>query len=114
MPGSFDKELTIDEHKCLTPAGPLGLAPGETVSRLDIWVFQKGARVNPDEVAAACVAFLPGPFQGERWKANPDPNNDHFGEGFEPGPAIGMGLMVKKNEKEETIVEQWRKDITLK
>ena len=121
MPGSFDDVQTIvvhkghnKSHKCLSPEGPLG-APGETVERLDIWVFQKGARdPNSDEVAAACVAFLERPFTGDRWKANPDPEKDHFGEGFEPGPATGIGLMVRKDKEGKTIVEQWEKKLELK
>ena len=54
MPGSFDKEMRI-EHGCLKPSGPLGLADGETVLRLDFWIIQDGA---------ACMGFLPGP-EGE-------------------------------------------------
>jgi hypothetical protein len=80
--------------------------------RLDIWVFQKGAHVE-SKVAAACVAFLRDPFSGAKWMTTPDPNDDHFGVEFEPGPAVGMGLMVKKNENGEKIVEQWRTPIQL-
>ena len=54
MPGSFDKEMTI-EHGCLKPGGPLGLADRERVLRLDFWILQDGA---------ACMGFLPGP-EGE-------------------------------------------------
>jgi hypothetical protein len=32
---------------------------------------------------------------------------------FEPGPPVGMGLMVKKNATGEPIVEQWSTDIRL-
>lgn len=103
MPGSFDEELTIDEHRCLTPKGPLGLDPGDTALRLDIWIFQR---------RAACMAFLLGPA-GARWEMSPDPDDDHFGKGFEPGGAVGMGLMVKKNAMGEPIVEQWTTSITL-
>ena len=52
MPGSFDNPLTINAHGCLTPSGPLGLAEGERVLRLDIWIFQD---------RAGCIAFLPSP-----------------------------------------------------
>ena len=103
MPGSFDEELTIDEHGCLTPSGPLGLAAGETVLRLDIWIFQD---------RAACMGFLLGP-EGDRWTMNPDPHDDHFGERFQPGAATGMGLMIKKNAMGQAIVEQWDRHITL-
>jgi hypothetical protein len=110
MPGSFDSPLMINAQGCLTPSGPLGLAAGETVLRLDIWIWQD---------RAACMAFLPGP-EGEmderppgRWTMTPDPDEDHFGEMFQPGPAIGMGLMVKKNAKGEVIVEQWNRPILL-
>jgi hypothetical protein len=112
MPGSFDAVLPINDHGCLSPSGPTGLAPGETGLRLDIWVFQKGAHVE-SKVAAACVAFLRDPFSGAKWMTTPDPNDDHFGVEFEPGPAVGMGLMVKKNENGEKIVEQWRTPIQL-
>jgi hypothetical protein len=103
MPGSFDKELTI-EHGCLKPRGPLGLAEGETALRLDIWIFQDDA---------ACMGFLLGPA-GTIWEIDPDPKDDHFGEKFKPGAAIGMGLMIKKNAMGEAIVEQWNRPITLK
>lgn len=53
MPPNFDNVLTIDEHECLSPAGPLELEPGETVLRLDAWVLQPGG---------ACMAFLLGPL----------------------------------------------------
>lgn len=116
MPGSFDNPLTIDEHGCLTPSGPLGLADGERVLRLDIWIFQD---------RAACMDFLLGP-EGEAptpglderpppgtWTMKPDPQSKHVGEGFQPGAAIGMGLMVKKNAERQVIVEQWNVPIDL-
>ena len=103
MPGSFDKELTIDKHGCLTPSGRLALAAGETVLRLDIWIFQD---------RAGCMGFLIGP-EGDCWTMSPDPHDDHFGERFQPGGAIGMGLMIKKNAMGQAIVEQWNRPITL-
>ena len=109
MGASFDDVLTIDKHECLSPAGPTGLTPGETMVRLDVWVFQKG-----DDGRGACVAFKPGPFQGERWTTNPDPHDNHFGLGFRPGEATGMGLMVWKSAGGETIVDQWSKKLQLK
>jgi hypothetical protein len=109
MPGSFDKEMMI-EHGCLKPSGPLGLADGERVLRLDFWILQDGA---------ACMGFLPGP-QGEmdevppgRWTITQDLRANHFGKEFETGAAIGMGLMVKQNAKGEKIVEQWDRPINL-
>jgi hypothetical protein len=103
MPPNFDEELTIDEHGCLTPKGPLDLATGETALRLDIWIFQG---------RAACMGFLRNPT-GDRWTLNPDPHEDHFGDPFRPGAAIGMGLLVKKNASDQAVVEQWNKPITL-
>jgi hypothetical protein len=109
MPGSFDEELMIDEHGCISPAGPLKLKDGETVLRLDVWVFQR----RDDGTGGACVAFKPGPFKGERWTTNPDPHDDHFGEGFQPGTATGMGLMVS-DKGGQKFVFQWGENITLK
>jgi hypothetical protein len=112
MPGSFDKELTIDEHGCLKPRGPLELAEGEEVLRLDIWVFQD---------RAACMDFLLGPEGGQlfvqgqradRWTMNPDPHDDHFGEMFQPGAATGMGLMVSRRAG-QTRAFQWTEEILL-
>ena len=37
--------------------GPLDLEPGETVLRLDAWVFQK---------SGACMTFVPGPFRWDK------------------------------------------------
>ena len=37
----------------------------------------------------------------------------HFGQVFQPGAAIGMGLMVKENANKEKIVEQWNRPINL-
>jgi hypothetical protein len=108
MGASFDDTLPINKHGCLSPSGPTGLVDGETGLRLEIWVFQKGARVE-SEVAAACVAVLRDPFLGAEWMTTPA-DDAHFGVEFEPGQAIGMGLMVKKNEQGEKIVEQWSRD----
>jgi hypothetical protein len=103
MPASFDTPLTINPNGCLTPAGPLGVAAGETGLRLDIWIFQD---------RAACMASLLSP-QGGRWTMNPDPQRDHFGDMFQPGPATAMGLLVKKNTAGQNVVEQWSRPITL-
>jgi hypothetical protein len=111
MTGSFDDTLPINNHGCLSPSGPTGLVDGETGLRLEIWVFQQGAHVE-SKVAAACVAFLGDPFSGAKWMTTPA-DDAHFGVEFEPGPAVGMGLMVKENENGEKIVEQWSTRIQL-
>ncbi|WP_119302018.1 hypothetical protein [Dongia deserti] len=103
MPPNFDDKLTINDHGCLTPKGPLGLAADETALRLDIWIFQD---------RAACMGFLLNPT-GATWTINSDPHEDHFGNPFQPGAAIGMGLLVKKNTAGQAIVEQWNRPITL-
>lgn len=102
--GKFDDPLTIHANDgCLTPSGPLGLAAGETGLRLDIWVFQG---------SAACMAFQRNPV-GDRWEMHPAPPDDHVGDRFQPGPAIGMGLLVKRDAQGQKIVEQWSTFITL-
>jgi hypothetical protein len=110
--GKFDDVLTINHHGCLSPAGPLGLAAGETVLRFDIWVFQQ------DRVA--CIAFLPSPQgeilpdlpppapqEGGRWKMNPDPDDNHFGKPFQPGAALGTALLVKRVDATGLIIVEW-------
>jgi hypothetical protein len=121
MPGhGFDDPLTITNDGCLTPSGPLGLAvAGETLLRLDIWVYQPGR--------AACMGFLPGP-QGQilpdpplpapqtgwKWTMNPDPHDNHFGKPFQAGAALGIGLSVKRVDATgQIIVEQWSTPINL-
>ena len=105
MPGhAFDDPLMIHPNDgCLTPSGPLGLAAGETGLRLDIWVFQG---------RAACMAFQRNPA-GTSWEMHPAPPDDHVGDMFQPGPAIGMGLLVKTDAHGQKIVEQWTSFITL-
>jgi hypothetical protein len=104
MPGGrFDDELTINDHGCLTPAGPLALAPGETPVRLDVWVFQEGG---------ACVAVQHDFPNSSRWTANPDPKADHTGAKFMPGAATGMALLVY-TAAGQTKTFQWDEDITL-
>ena len=37
-----------------------------------------------------------------RWMTTPDPgDDDHFGVEFEPGPAVGMRLMVGKTRRRD-------------
>jgi len=104
MPGSFDRQMTIHaDDGCLTPRGPTGLEASETGLRLDIWIYQDGA---------ACMAFQLNP-SGPRWEMNPKPPNDHPGDRFQPGAAIGKGLMVKKDSAGQVIVEQWDRPINL-
>jgi hypothetical protein len=110
MTASFDDELLIDEHGCLSPAGPLDLKPGETAVRLDAWVFQM---FNDGKDSACAAVQLDFPVPG-RWTTNPDPHRDHAGGPFRPGLATGMALLVAKDEKGATRVEQWKKDITLR
>ncbi|WP_331372731.1 hypothetical protein [Sinorhizobium chiapasense] len=105
MPGSFDDELAIDEHGCISPAGPLELEADETVLKLDVWVWQP---------RGACMAFLGGPFRGKRWEMNPDPHDDHFGDGFRSGAASAMGLMVTRKANGETRAFHWTEAILLK
>lgn len=106
MPVSFDSQMTIHaDDGCLTPSGPLELAPGETALRLDIWIYQRS-------VGAACMAFLLNPT-GAKWTMHPAPPNDHVGNRFQPGPAIGKGLIVKRNDQGQMIVDQWDEPINL-
>jgi hypothetical protein len=106
MPRSFDDVLPIDEHGCLSPAGPLDLAAGETAVRLDVWVFQ----IFNDGKDSACAAVQRDfPVPG-RWTTNPDPRKDHAGGPFRPGRATGMALLVVKDGKGATRVEQWKRD----
>ena len=102
--GNFDDNLPIDEHKCLSPAGPLTLGVGETPVRLDIWVFQQ---------EGSCVAIQQSFPNPARWTTTPDPHDDHSGAGFVPGLAVGMGLLVTRTSAGQTKVTQWTEGITL-
>jgi len=110
MPGNFDDVLTI-KNGCLSPAGPLDLAPGETPVRLDVWVFQAGGacvaiqRVFPDRKTPAAVEQI-------RWTTNPDPKADHTGAMFVPGGATAMALLVSTTAGQRTTF-QWTEHITL-
>ena len=103
--GNFDSDLTINEHGCVTPAGPMRLAKGETMLRLDVWVFQ--------ENNAACVGVQHSFPDSSRWSATPDPVADHTGGPFLPGPATAMALMVAKTANGQTQAFQWTQGITL-
>jgi hypothetical protein len=110
MPTSFEKKYSIHEEGFLAPSGPLDLAQGEHVLRLDIWIFQ-------DDVA--CMGFLKKDDLGlnlkdKRWTMNPDYQNNNFGEKkFQRGGAVAMGLLVKKKDGETAVVEQWSRAIIL-
>jgi hypothetical protein len=103
--GKFDRELAINDHGCLSPAGPLELDKGETVLRLDVWVFQKDN--------AACVAVQRVFPDSSRWTTNPDPVEDHKGGPFLPGPATAMALIVSRTANGQTQAFQWTQGITL-
>ena len=104
MPRSFDDELPIDGHGCLSPAGPLDLEDGETAVRLDVWVFQQ---------EGSCVAVQYDFPDRTRWTTAPDPDEDHAGARFVPGAALGMALMVTRTSAGLTKVGQWTAAITL-
>jgi hypothetical protein len=113
MPASFDDQMTIDEHdehRCLVSVGgPLGLDAGDTVLRLDFWILQN---------MAACVGVLQGSnvgldVDGDKWRIEPDPHEAHFGNGFQPGVATAVGMMIKENAAEQVIVEKWERTIVL-
>lgn len=103
--GRFDDDLAINQHGCLNPAGPMTLDKGETVLRLDVWVFQ--------ENNAACVAVQHAFPDVTRWTVTPDPVADHTGGPFLPGPATAMALMVSKTANGQTQAFQWTQGVQL-
>jgi hypothetical protein len=104
MPGRFDKELEINDHGCLTPAGPLELDRGETVLRLDAWIWQNDG---------ACIAVQFKFPDKNRWEITTDPEESHKGEHFKPGAAAAMGLMVSRMADGQTKTFQWSDAIFL-
>jgi hypothetical protein len=91
MPGNFYPELEIDEHGCISPAGPLDIPKGEKVVRLDAWVWQD---------SSACIAFqLKFPHK-DWWETTSDPRKNHVGASFRPGAAVAMALMVTEEDGE--------------
>jgi hypothetical protein len=102
--GNFDDTLTIDGHGCVAPAGPMELADGETMLRLDAWVFQQ---------QGSCVAVQCDFPDRTRWTTAPNPNEDHSGARFVPGDATGMALMVSRTAAGQTEVFQWTETIML-
>jgi hypothetical protein len=96
MPANFDDVLTIDEHGCLTPAGPLELEPGDEVLRLDAWIIQK---------SDACMAFVLGPINGEKWTMNPDPPHRSLWRPVpaRPGTRDGVDGLEKSRRKDSCV-----------
>ncbi|WP_192355434.1 hypothetical protein [Mesorhizobium mediterraneum] len=105
MAANFDNELVINEMGCISPAGPIGLEPGEVVLRLDAWVFQAGG---------ACMSHVAGPFNGARWMTHPNPETEHIGDRFVPGPAKAVGLTVNLKSNGRTVTHVWNEEIHLK
>ena len=105
MAANFDNELIINEHGCISPQGPIELAPGEVCLRLDAWVAQPGG---------ACMSHVAGPFKAGRWVTNPNPELDHIGDRFMPGPARAFGITVNRRSNGQTIAQHWSEDIQLK
>ena len=103
MPVNFDSPLTINDHGCLSPAGPLELAADETVVRLDAWVWQGGG---------ACIAVQHDFPDRSKWTITTDPDQNHSGAMFQPGPATAMGLMVSTRGGQSKTF-QWTEGITL-
>lgn len=106
MPGgNFDPELMINHHGCITPVGPLDLGEGETVLRLDVWVWQD---------KSACMAAQRVFPDRKRWKITTDPHEDHVGPDFKPGAAAAMGLMIVKSaDGQTTKTVQWTDAVLL-
>lgn len=105
MPGgNFYPELEINDHGCLTPAGPLELDKGEKILRLDAWIWQDSSacmsvqRVFPDRTS---------------WKITTDPHEDHVGPGFKPGAAVAMALMVIEKANGENETYHWTDSVFL-
>jgi hypothetical protein len=81
------------------------LDKGETMLRLDVWVYQKDN--------AACVGVQRDFPDSSRWVANPDFAKDHTGGPFRPGPATAMALMVSRKADGQTEPFWWKADVTL-
>lgn len=104
MPGNFYPELEINDHGCLTPAGPLELAKGEKVLRLDAWIWQD---------TCACMSVQRVFPQRTSWAITTDPHEDHVGPGFQPGAAVAMALMVIEKDSGETESYHWTDAVLL-
>jgi hypothetical protein len=105
MPGGrFYPRLEINHHGCLTPAGPLELAKGETVLRLDAWIWQD---------SSACMVVQHDFPDRKEWKITTDPHEDHVGPGFQPGAAAAMAIMVSKMADGETETYHWTDAVLL-
>jgi hypothetical protein len=105
MPGgNFYPELEINDHGCLTPAGPLKLEKGETVLRLDAWIWQD---------TCACMSVQRVFPDRDRWSITTDPHEDHVGPSFRPGAAVAMALMVVEMADGETESYHWTDAVLL-
>jgi hypothetical protein len=105
MPGAnFYPQLEINDHGCLTPAGPLDLPKGETLLRLDAWIWQD---------TSACMSVQRVFPNRDRWEITTDPHEDHVGPGFKPGAAVAMALMVIETDKGETETYHWTDSVFL-
>jgi hypothetical protein len=104
MPGNFYPELEINDHGCITPAGPLVVSKGEKVLRLDAWVWQD---------ACACMAVQVVFPDRDRWAITTDPHKDHVGPDFQPGAAVAMALMVIEKDNGETESYHWTDAVLL-
>ena len=102
--GNFYPELEINDHGCITPAGPLKLDKGEKVLRLDAWVWQD---------TSACMAIQRVFPNRDRWEITTDPHEDHVGRSFQPGAAVAMALMVIEMANGETETYHWTDAVLL-
>jgi hypothetical protein len=88
MPHNFDSPLKIDARGRVDVHGPTeGAHPDEQVA---IWLIQG----RPDN-QGAFARYTGAPDQGlTTWSASSDdPRTEHFG-GFEPGDALGIGVVT--------------------
>jgi hypothetical protein len=102
MSGHFDNTQTIKlADGGLILGGPQVLETGETVERLDVWVWQDD-----------CVCVVKGnPQVGGTWSITTTPGLHHVGA-FRAGPATAMALMVTKKGV-ATEAYQWTQGISL-
>lgn len=110
MPGpNFDDVILINKTTgCLFPRGLLQLETDEKPLRLDVWIFQK----RIDGTQTACMAFQSTFSPGATvWATEGHPV--HIGDAFQPGPAVGMALLVYEEADESIAVSQWAEAILL-
>lgn len=107
MPASnFDDVLTIDGKGEISPRGPLGLKPGETVQKLYAWVFQQNAVED-----GVCIATQEDPVKlaGPGWTTGAVQQGS-----FQDGGAIGMAVTISRDAGGKTRVYWWSETIYLK